>query len=326
MVHRGRMRGAIAITGLRTFLGRGLAERLAARRPAPNLVGVDLHRPQGFATASRFHRADLTDPTADARLAEVFERERVEVVVHAAFREDPDPNVENDHELETIGTLHVMHACAAAKVRRLVVVSSTMLYGPWPDNPNFLTEAHPLRGHPAAHNVENRREAETLLASWARGHPDTEVTVLRNCWILGPSYEDHVVRYLARPVVPTLMGYDPLLQFVHEDDALRVLETAAREPHPGIYNVVGKGVVPLSTLLRLAGKTRLSLPAQLLYRLRDVPSQGQTGDRPDGFYDYFRYLWTADGQRGWTAFGEPHYTTREAWIAFVASRRMRRYR
>ena len=141
-------------------------------------------------------------------------------LVHAAFREDPDPNLEMDHELETIGTLHVMHACAAAKVRRLVVVSSTMLYGPWPDNPNFLTEAHPAarasgrpqRGKPAI-------EAESLLASWARGHPDTEVTVLRNCWILGPSYEDHVVtRYLARPVVPTLMGYDPLLQFVHEDD------------------------------------------------------------------------------------------------------------
>lgn len=320
------MRGAIAITGLRTFVGRQLAERLAQGKPSCRIIGIDLRRPQGLTQLDRFHPTDLTDPTADAKLTAILEKEKVEVVVHAAFRRDPDPDIEYDHELETIGTLHVMHACAAAKVRRLVVASSTMLYGPRRDNPNFLTEDHPLRGHPDAHNVENRREAERLLAEWSRGHPDTQVTVLRTCWIMGPTYADHVTRYLARPVVPTLMGYDPLLQFIHEEDALRVFRQAALEPHPGVFNVVARGVLPLSTLLRLAGKRALPLPSPILYRLRDVPSQGQSGDRPPGFYDYLRYLWVADGERGWRSFGEPRYTTREAWIAFVSARRMRRYR
>ncbi len=319
------MHGAVAITGIRTFIGRRLAERLLEREAPPTVVAVDLHRPQGLARSARFQDTDLTRPTADAQLAELFERERVEVVVHAAYRQDPDPDIEYDHDLETIGTLHVMHACAAAKVRRLVVASSTMLYGPWPDNPNFLTEEHPLRGHPSAHNVENRREAEALLAEWAPRHPDTQVTVLRPCWIMGPTYWDHVTRYLARPVVPTLLGYDPLLQFVHEDDCLDAFEAAVDEPHPGIFNVVGRGVLPLSTLLRQAGKRSLPLPSAILYRMRDVPSQGMTGDRPDGFYDYFRYLWVADGARGWAAFGEPRYTTREAWVAFLSARRLRRY-
>ena len=320
------MGGAIAITGLRTFVGRQLAARLMARRPAPRVVGLDRHRPHHFVGGSRFQRVDLTQPTADGRLAEIFEKERVEVVVHAAFRRDPGPDLEYDHELETIGSLHVMHACAAAKVRRLVLASSSMLYGPRAANPNFLGEDHPLRGHPGAHNVENRREAEALLADWAARHPDTEVTVLRPCWIMGPTYWDHVVRYFARPVVPTLLGHDPLLQFVHEEDCLRVFEQAALEPHPGVFNVVGRGVLPLSTILRLAGKRSLPLPAGLVYRLRYYPSQGQTGDPPDGFYDYLRYLWVADGERGWREFGEPLYSTKEAWIAFVSSRRMRRYR
>ena len=56
------------------------------------------------------------------------------------------------------------------------------------------------------------------------------------------------------------------------------------------------------------------------------PSQAQTGDAPEGFADYLRYLWVADGSRGWEAFGEPTYTTKEAWISFVSTRRMRRYR
>jgi len=320
------MGGSIAITGLRTFVGRRLAERLTLRQPAPRVLGLDRHRPHHFAGGNRFQRVDLTQPTADSRLAEIFEKERVEVVVHAAFRRDPAPDLGYDHELETIGSLHVMHACAAAKVRRLVLASSTMLYGPRPTNPNFLGEDHPLRGHPGAHNVENRREAEALLADWAVRHPDTEVTVLRPCWIMGPTCWDHVVRYFARPVVPTLLGHDPLLQFVHEEDCVRAFERAALEPHPGVFNVVGRGVLPLSTILRLAGKRSLPLPASLLYRLRYYPSQGQTGDPPDGFYDYLRYLWVADGERGWREFGEPLYSTKEAWIAFVSSRRMRRYR
>ena len=318
--------GTIAVTGLGTFLGQRLAERLIERDARLRIVGLDIRRPYRFEGRLRFHRVDLTDPTAGGRVAEILEREGVEVVVHTTFRSDPTPDLEYDHELETIGSLHVMNACSAAKVRRLVVASSTMLYGPRPDNPNFLTETHPLRGHPDAHCVENRVEVESLLGRWKERHPDAELSVLRTGWIMGPHYEDHVVRYFARPVVPTLLGYDPLVQFVHEDDCLHAFETATLLGRPGVFNVVARGVMPLSTVLRAAGKRSLPLPTPLLYRLRYYPSQTQTGDAPAGFYDYLRYLWVADGQRGWDAFGEPNYTTREAWMSFVSSRRMRRYR
>lgn len=318
--------GVIAVTGLCTFLGRGLVARLVARAPGLRVIGIDQRRPFGLDEAVRFHRIDLTEPTADARLAEVLAAERVDVVVHAAFRTDPTPDLEMDHELETIGSLHLMHACAAAKVKRLVVASSTMLYGAWPDNPNFLTEAHPLRGHPDAHAVRDRVEMEHLLADWAARYRDTEVTVLRSCWILGPTFWNQVARYFSLPVVPKPLGYDPLMQFVHEDDVLHAFERSALAYHPGIYNVVGRGVLPLSTLLRLAGKRVLSMPTALLRRLTDYPAQSQTGDPPSAFYDYLRHLWVADGERGWDAFGEPVYTTQEAWISFVSSRRMRRYR
>ncbi len=318
--------GVIAITGLGSFLGRALMERLLVRSPALRIVGLGRKRPFGLDSRVRFHGVDLTDPAADGRVAEVLVRERVEAVVHAAFRSEPTADLEGDHELDTIGSIYVMNACEAAKIKRLIVVSSTMLYGARPDNPNFLSESHPLRGHPEAHAIQNRVEVESLVSEWSRRNPDTEVTVLRNGWIFGPTHNDHIVRYFALPVVPKLMGYDPLMQCVHEDDCVHALETATLHPHPGVFNVVGRGVLPLSTFLRLAGKRILSLPPPLLYRMAYYPSQGQTGDRPEGFYDYLRYLWVADGQRGWNAFGEPIYTTREAWMAFVSSRRMRRYR
>jgi UDP-glucose 4-epimerase len=313
----------IAITGLASFIGRRLAERLLRREPGLRLVGLDVRRPHRLEGRIRFHRVDLTDPSAGIQLAEVFARERVDVVVHAAFRSNPAPDLEYDHELETIGSLHLLHACVAVKVKRLVVASSTMLYGPRPDNPNYLTEAHPLRGHPAAHNVQNRVEVESMLADFCARHASIEVTVLRPGWIMGPDYWDPVRRYLSRQVVPTLLGYDPLMQLVHEDDCLHAFECATLDPHPGVFNVVGQGVAPLSTLLSSVGKRSLALPTPLLYRLRYYPSQAQTGDAPAGFYDYLRYLWVADGERGWNAFGEPAYSTQEAWIAFVSARRAR---
>lgn len=316
----------IAITGLGSYFGRRLALRLLSLPRPPVIVGIDLRRPWRLEGRVRSHRVDLTDPGAGQRVAELLARERVEAVVHAAFRRDPTPDLEYDHELETLGSLHVMNACAAAKVARLVWLSSTMLYGPWPDNPNFLSESHPLRGHPDAHSVRNRVEGETLLARWRARHPEAEVTVLRAGWVMGPTYEDHVVRHFAAPVVPTLLGYDPLVQFVHEDDVAEVLLRAVLGSHPGVYNVVGRGVLPLSTLLSLAGKRSLPLPVPLFYPFHRFTHESASGDPPAGFYDYLRWLFVADGERGWERFGEPVYSTREAWSSFVSARRMRSFR
>lgn len=321
----GRGPGVVAVTGIAGWLGSRLISRLS-RGDGVRVIGLDARRPMRIDESARYHRIDLTEPTADGALARILEKERVEVLVHTAFRADPTSDLELDHELETIGSLHVMHACAAAKVKRLVVASSTMLYGPRPDNPNFLVETHPLRGHPDAHAVRDRVAMESLLADWAQRHPDVEVTVLRTCWIFGPEFWNRVVAYFALPVVAVPLGYDPLLQLVHEEDVLRAFEQATLRPHPGVFNVVGMGVLPVSTLLRLGGRRALRLPVSVLSRLAYFPSQTQTGDPPAAFYDYLRYLWVADGRKGWNAFGEPHYSTQEAWISFVSSRRMRRYR
>lgn len=316
--------GVIAVTGLRTHVGKRLVERLlgdGARR----LIGLDRRRPYRLDERVTFRRIDLVAPAADAQIAALLEEERVEALVHCAFRSDPTPDTELDYELETIGSRNVMTACAAARVRRIVLASSTMVYGPRRDNPNFLTEDHPLRGHPDAHCVQNRVEVESDLQGWLRSHPEAEVTVLRPCWMLGPRHRDGGVRYLTLPVVPTVMGFDPLLQFVHEDDVIHAFERATLAPHPGVFNVVGRGVLPLSMALRLAGRRRVPLPTPLLYRASAAPARAQTGDAPAGFYDYLRYLWVADGERGWEAFGEPSYSAKEAWISAVSALRMRHY-
>ena len=315
----------VVLTGLDTFLGESLAERLLARPDPPRVVGLDLERPLRLAGRVAFHQIDLTSPMADVEIAKVLRNESADLLVHLAFEQSPKPDVEASHDLEAVGTHHVLNAVAAAALPRLIVQSSTMVYGPAPDNPNYLAEDAPLRGHPEAHSVENRREVEGMIARWSPLHRDTSVCVLRHCWVMGPSYRDHVVQYFDNAVVPVVLGGDPLMQFIHEEDLLDVFERAVMGDAEGAYNIVGPGVLPLSSILALGGKRRLSLPPRLLYRMTDYPSRGIRGDGPAGFFDYLRYLWVADGRRGWEEFGEPNYTTREAWIAFTGAARMRQY-
>lgn len=288
------------------------------------VVVLDQIPPRDTAPSTRFVAVDLTKPEAVAQLAEIFESEKIDVVFHAAFRRMPSER-ERDHALDVEGSRHLIEAVTQSSVKRFVLPSSTMLYGAHAAHPSHLSESAPLRGGADWHSVADRIEVETLLAAAQKAKPSLQATVLRFPWIFGPNYWDVVTRFFSRSTVPTLLGFDPLLQLLHEDDCVRVLWKALRESHPGCFNIVPADVLPLSTLLRLAGKRRLPLPPTLLERIPFFPTQAQTGDSPRGFYSYLQFSWIADGERGWTEFGAPTYTTREAWSAFVSTQRLRAY-
>jgi UDP-glucose 4-epimerase len=320
-------RPTIAITGLGTFTGAKIAERLLEQDPPARIVGLDLRQPRRLEGRVRFHRVDLTEPTADSVVAEILEKERCETVLHAAFFTDPHPDLEYSHELEVVGSLHVMNASAAAGVRKLVVTSTAQVYGPHADNPNFLSEDHALRPPQGAHSLRDRVEVEGLLRIFAQRHRALVVTSLRPCWIVGPSYESAVTRRFDAARVVTLLGYDPLLQFLHESDWLDAVELALERDAPGVYNLAADGVLPLSTLLRLAGKRSLPLPHPLLQRVAYLESIARSGDPPGAFFDYLRFLWVVDASRARAELGfDPVYTTKEAWMSFVVARKLRGYR
>jgi UDP-glucose 4-epimerase len=304
-----------------------MAERLLEAEGAPRVVGLDLRVPRRLEGRIRFHRADLTEPTADSAVAEILLKERCEAVLHAAFFTDPNPDLEYSHELEVIGSLHVMNAAAAAGVRKLVVTSTAQVYGARADNPNFLSEGHALRPPDGAHALRDRAELEGLLELFCDRHPDVVATSLRPCWVMGPTFENGVTRHFSGDRVVTLLGYDPLLQVLHEDDWLGAVELALERDVRGPLNLAGDGVVPLSTLIRFGGKKPRPLPHPLLYRAAYLGWVGRSGDDPASFYDYLRFPWTVDTSRARRVLGfEPAYSTREAWMSFVVSRRLRKYR
>jgi len=286
---------------------------------------MDIRRPGVFRESADFHQIDLTKPTADSEVAEVLRAQRVDTVAHLAFFSRPVKDESYAHELEVIGTMHVLTACAAAGIRKIIIASATAVYGASPKNPNFLTEDHPLEGNKNYRYIRDRIEVENLAKRFRESHPGTIVTVLRFATILGPTVRNLATDYFRRPFVPTLLGYDPLVQLLHEDDGVRALVAAIRKDCSGAYNIVGKGVLPLRTVVSVMGKISIPMVYGIAHPMISALRFFNAADAPSQHLDYLRYLWVADGTKAEGELGfEPRYTTREAALAFAGAKRLRR--
>lgn len=287
----------VAVTGAHSFLGSQLIQRMEDDRRYAKVLAIDIRRPEVPLSKTQFHKVDLTLPNADGEIAHILKREQVDTVVHLAFLSKPTHNSSWAHELEAIGTLHVLNACAACKVHKLVFWSLTALFGPHPANPNFLDEEHRPRGVPGSRFFSDKLEAERLARRFANENRTAVVTIVRTANILGARIHNYVSRFFAKPAVPVMLGYDPLVQLLHEDDAVDVFKLCVDEDHAGTYNVAGDGVLPLSTALALAGKVALPLPHLLAYPMAKLMWMTQVFDAPPVFLDFLRYMCVVDTDR-----------------------------
>jgi UDP-glucose 4-epimerase len=203
------------------------------------------------------------------------------------------------------------------RVSSLILASSTALYGAHPDNPNYLTEAHPLRPPVQSRFLSDKLEVERQFTAYAEQHPGCRVGVLRLAALLGPSVKNPATRLLARRIVPTLLGYDPLMQFLHEEDALDALALAVAVRPMGPLNIAPPGVLPLSSVLLLLGRTALPLPSPAADAAMRALWSGMGVGTPPSWLDYLRYLWVADGSRAEATLGLRYtFSTRAAVLAF----------
>ncbi len=114
-----------------------------------------------------------------------------------------------------------------------MVRGSAGIYGSEPAAPQFFTEEmarlYPLR----TRFQRDVAEIENYFDTFSRRHPRIVCTMLRYQPSVGPSLDSQITRYLSQPLVPTYMGFDPRLQFIHELDAIEALVAAIKNPVRG---------------------------------------------------------------------------------------------
>lgn len=304
---------AVLITGVSGWLGASLAAQLAADPSIERVIGVDTEPPKPELLAllgrTEFVLADIRNPLIGNALA----RSGVDTVVHVATAAArPDLTRGATKEINVIGTMQLLAGCQKSElVRRLVVASSTAVYGASGGDPAVFTEdmgaERPVRGY-----ARDAVDVEGYVRGFARRRPDVGITVLRLADLVGRHVDTPFTRYLRAPVVPSSLGFDPRIQLLHESDALEVLRLAAVTDRPGTFNVAGAGVLLLSQVLRRAGRLRLPVPGPAVAavgRLVGNPAAAGVCDQA-GFLDFGRAV---DTTRLRTRFGfTPRHSTATA--------------
>jgi len=253
----------VLVTGVARHLGGRLALMLQDDPAVERVVGVDTVPPQTDLGRTEFVRADIRNPV----ISKVIASAAVDTVVHMSVLAQPGSAGGRTvmKEVNVIGTMQLLAACQKARsVTKLVLKSSTTVYGASPKDPALFTEEMEPISLPRSGFAKDSVEVEGYVRGFARRRPDAQVTVLRFANFLGPGMSTPMSAYFELPVVPTVLGFDPRMQFCHEDDGLEALRVATVEDHPGTYNVAGDGVILLSQAVRRAGKPILRLPSPLV--------------------------------------------------------------
>ncbi|RME85627.1 MAG: NAD-dependent epimerase/dehydratase family protein [Caldilineae bacterium] len=312
----------LAITGLFSPLGRRMA-RLASNFGV-RVLGIDIKPLTKPFPGVEFVQADIRNPL----LQQLFKSEQVDTVLHCAFRWRQRHH-EEIFDSNVMGTMRLLGAAELAGVRKVVIPSSTFVYGADPNNPAFLDEGREFRGPVDYAYVRELREIELFVNGYRRQQPEMIITVLRFANILGGGIPSPMSRYMALPGPPTLLGFDPMLQFLHHEDALRALGHCLMGDYNGVYNVAAPDPLPLLKALRLAGLHPLPVPHVCAYkgtRLSRVLSRRGDG-LPPLPWDYLRYSWVADTTRMREELGfQPMYDAETTLRQFGETLREYRYK
>lgn len=255
------MGNVVLVTGVGRHLGSRFARVIRDQPGVDLVVGVDVQppsRPIEGAAPYTFVSADIRRPV----VARVIAEHGVTTVVHLNVSTTTLGSTSRGAVKETnvIGTMQLLAAVQKApSVSRLVVKSTTSVYGSAPRDPAVFQERMQPKMLPSGGFAKDAVEVEGYVRGFSRRRPDVAVGVLRFANILGPHADTPLNEYFALPVLPTVLGFDPRLQFVHEDDAVEVLRLAALEPrrgttNSGTFNVAGDGVMLLSQAARRLGK------------------------------------------------------------------------
>jgi UDP-glucose 4-epimerase len=261
----------VLVTGVSRDFGGRFARRISADPAVTRVIGVDVTPPRGDLGRVSFVRADIRNPV----IAKVIAGEDVDTVVHMSVQSSPGRGSGGGRssmkEHNVIGTMQLLAACQkAAGLERLVVKSSSAVYGSSSRDPAMFTEDMSAKRLPRSGYAKDVLEVEGYVRGFARRRPDVAVTTLRAANTVGPSVSSPLTEYFRLPVVPTVLGYDARLQFLHEDDLLGALHHATLGGVHGTFNVAGEGILMLSQALRRLGRPTVAVPGFGLSALSQV--------------------------------------------------------
>lgn len=287
----------VLVPGIAGRLGRMLAERLLGN--GHDVIGIDRRPFRDAPSGVEMHECDIRKRAAE----EVFRRVRPDAVIHMATVTHLMVQSEDRYRINLGGTRAVFEHSQAYGVKHVVFVGRHTYYGAAPDSPLFHTEDEPPMGLSAFPELADLVAADLYAGSALWRYSGFTTTVLRFVYTLGPTGHGTLATFLRGARVPTILGYDPLFQFMHEEDVVTALVLSLTERPRGVFNVAGPQPVPLSVVIKETGRTNVPLPGPLF-----AAALGRFGlpKLPAGALEHVKYPITVDASAFRKATGFQH--------------------
>jgi UDP-glucose 4-epimerase len=285
------MKSGVLVTGISGNLGRTLVKQL--HRKGERIIGIDRRPFAGKPKDVEMYQLDLRKRKAE----DVFRQGSIRSVIHMGIMHDPRMSEEEHHSFNVVGTTRILGYCAKYGVKKVVLLSSANVYGPSPDNSNFLTEDAPLMAAGRFSGVRDLIEVDMLAHGFFWRHPNIETVILRPVHIVGSNIKNAPSNYLRLKRPWILAGFDPMVQLIHVEDAARALIEALRPEAKGIYNIVGPGEVPLSAILKELNRNPIPIPHPIARGLLGMLFRYRLASFPPPELDHIQFLCAVDGSR-----------------------------
>jgi len=300
----------VVITGVSGRLGRVVARALH-RDQRFRIVGLDRRPFSGRPKDMEHIEVDLRSKKA----RDVFRTGDVAALIHMGMMHDPRATAAELYSWNVSGTSKLLEYAQAYGVKKVVVLSSANVYGPRPDNPQFLTEEAPLLAAQRFPQMRDLVEIDHLVSTFFWKARETETVILRPVHILG-GVKNAPSNYLRLDPIPVLLGFDPMVQVIHERDVAAAMVRALGPGIRGIFNLVGPGEVPLSVILAELGRRTIRIPHPLARPLWQLAFRLGVSSYPVAEFDFIRYVCMVDGSRAHRELGfRPRYSLRETILA-----------
>ena len=308
----------VAVTGVSGYLGTRLLQRLEEQPNVENIIGISRKPPRLQTPKLKFFSRDVSKDFSD-----VFRQNRVDAAVHFAFAVKPTQDGAGARRVNVDGARNFIEACKAGSVEHMLYLSSHTAYGPHPDNPIPLTEDSPIRPIRTFQYSWDKGLADRMFQDYMKENLTALVTVVHACSVLGPQGAGSVSTGTFQPLMIRLIGYDPYIQYLHEEDLAEVILTLLEQKQPGVFNAGGANPLRYREIIAATGKPCISLPAGPLsfmlgvtWRLR-LQSQS-----PAGGLDFIKFPIVLDTTKLERTTGYRfRYNTRETLLSYLETQK-----
>jgi UDP-glucose 4-epimerase len=282
------VRERVLVTSAASGLGRLICRRL---HRSMDVLAVDRDDFPDRPKDVEHHALDLRRKGA----IQLLKKRKPNVVVHISGIHASPERAQGTKLVDA--TVQLLSLVEQVKARKLVLVSSASLYGPSPTTASFLSEEAPLLGAGAAHDLADDISLDMMVQSFFWKQPHVETVILRPVHVVGPHLDNLASRYLKRRAAPVMLGFDPMIQIVHEDDLVSAIELSLKPGVRGVFNVTGPSSAPLSRLLAVRKSMPFPVPAPVFRAALERARALRLSAVDPGDLSFLRYSFLVDGER-----------------------------